>query len=368
MSDDRPPSNLSSELEQQVAEQDAAELKSQLAAVRKELADTRAATASLAAQNRRLADSLTVIEQAISHERPEGKEPPVWLTQPPRKSHSATVCLLLTDPHFTEVVDVDQVQGANQYDNEIADQRLRRCIEGVVKLSKHYMSGVTYDGCVVFMGGDMFSGNIHEELRVTNAGTLFEGLYRFLDPVAAALSTLAHEFGRVHVAGVPGNHGRLTRKPIAKSRAVDNLDWLFYVLLERDFHRDDRVTWQIPKAADTLVPVHGVRYQLTHGDQFRGGTGISGAMAPLALGQHRKSRRAAQIGKPYDYLVHGHWHQQAAWKQIISGGSLKGYDEYAYVNNFDFEPPQQALWYTTPERGITFQTSVFVEDRAEEKW
>lgn len=47
----------------------------------------------------------------------------------------------------------------------------------------------------------------------------------------------------------------------------------------------------------------------------------------------------------------------------IVNGSLKGYDEYAYAGNFGFEEPKQALWLTHPERGITFQMPVFVEEK-----
>ena len=47
--------------------------------------------------------------------------------------------------------------------------------------------------------------------------------------------------------------------------------------------------------------------------------------------------------------------------RLIVNGSLKGYDEYAYNNNFGFEPPQQALWLTHPKHGITFRMPVQVD-------
>lgn len=33
-----------------------------------------------------------------------------------------------------------------------------------------------------------------------------------------------------------------------------------------------------------------------------------------------------------------------------------------------FEPPQQALWLTTPEHGVGFQAPVLVADRKKEGW
>jgi hypothetical protein len=64
----------------------------------------------------------------------------------------------------------------------------------------------------------------------------------------------------------------------------------------------------------------------------------------------------------------GHWHQYLSTPSLIINGSLKGYDEYAKISNFGFEPPQQALAIVTPERGITFQAPVFCLDRKREKW
>lgn len=295
--------------------------------------------------------------------------PPTWLTpKNPAKGHRATLCLLLTDTHFDEVVDPQQIQGLNAYNREIAEIRLRTWAQGAVKLAKHYLAGVKYDGVCLMLGGDIFSGNIHEELARTNEDTLFGSLLYWLDPLRAALELLAREFGRVHVAGTPGNHGRMTRKPIAKQRAADNLDWLLYRLLSRELAKDDRFTWNIPTSADTLVQVYDVRYNLTHGDQFRGGSGIAGALSPLMLGHARKSRRNQMAGNPYDYMVLGHWHTTMAVKSLIVGGAMKGSDEYSYLGNFDHEPPQQPLWLTTPERGITFMAPIACMDRKAERW
>ena len=549
---------------------------------------------------------------------------PRWLTpKGPAKgsSNRATLCLLVTDTHFDEVIDPEQVDGINAYNREIAEMRLEQCFRRAVRLAKHYLTGVTYDGAVLFLGGDIFSGNIHEELKVTNADTLFGSLLHWIGPMLAGIDMLAEEFGKVHVVGVPGNHGRLTRKPIAKQRAADNLDWLLYRLLARELVKDGRVTWEVPASADahvqvyncvgvgtrilrddlrwvaaeTLAPgdgvfgfdaelghgngrertrrwrhatilhcdvrtqravkitlgtgeelvctpdhqwlcgttygnvtrwiqaseirpgwtlrrylhpwtdeesreagwlagmfdgegslsvitqkrslsltvhqnegptaerlrerighranfsegrqkncirfgirgglakqlsligsirperllpkaieflsknrpsveaiedvvvraveyigdanivilgtsvetyfaegfgAHNTRYLLTHGDQFKGGSGISGSLAPLLLGTHRKTRRQSMAGRPYDYMVAGHFHQSLFLpaKGLLIGGCLKGFDEFSFIQNYEPEPPQQALWITTPEHGISFSAPVYVMDRTAEGW
>jgi hypothetical protein len=170
------------------------------------------------------------------------------------------------------------------------------------------------------------------------------------------------------VVSVPGNHGRSTRKPRAKMRAADNLDWLFAHLLEREFRDDKRVTFQIPEGADAWFEVYGRGHLLTHGDQVSGGGGIGGIWSPIMRMRAKKAQVHMATGKPFDTLWMGHWHQLIQTPGLIINGSTKGWDEYARLHSFAPEPPQQALAVVTPENGITWQAPVFCGDRQAEGW
>ena len=136
---------------------------------------------------------------------------------------------------------------------------------------------------------------------------------------------------------------------------------LLYQFLDKHFENDERVTFLIPDGSDAYYSIYGHKYLLTHGDQFRGGDGVIGALGPIIRGDHRKRSRNAQIEMEYDTMLLGHWHQLIQLERLIVNGSLKGYDEYAYANNFGFEPPRQALWLTHPEHGLTFSMPVYVD-------
>lgn len=298
-------------------------------------------------------------------------DPPDWLS--PKKSpkgHAAIPCMLLTDVHFDEVVKPEQVDGLNCYNRAIAEKRLRRAFEGAIRLSRHYLSGVAYEGFQLFLGGDVLSGIIHEHLRETNQAQIMDSVLSVVEPLEAGINLLASAFGQVHVTAVTGNHGRNTLKPRIKNRAQDNFDWLVYKMVERDFRPRGDVTVQVSDAPDAHLCVYETRYLLTHGDQFRGGTGISAMLAPLLLGAHRKTRRQAAAGRPYDVMVLGHFHSSLFYpsRGLIVGGSVIGYNEFAYQQNLEPEPPQCAFWLTTSERGITVSAPVFVADRAAEGW
>lgn len=317
--------------------------------------------------NRRL---LSLFE-SIEHAQPT---PPEWTHTPTKGKHSATPVLLITDTHFDEVVNPDEIMGVNAYNREIGYQRIERAFHGAARVAKDLLGGWSYDGVVVLFGGDIVTGEIHDELTQTNEATVIDTMIHWLEPLAAGVKMLREEFGRVHVAGVVGNHGRNTRKPRAKRRVRDNFDWAIYRLLARDFRRHTTVTFQVDDSPDAIVPIYDTRLLLTHGDQFRGGTGISGALAPLMLGEHRKRRKhsaAVHQGRPdldYDVMVMGHWHQRLVLPGLIVGDTLKGYDEYAAVSNFPYAPPSQELMVVAPEHGIVANAPVYVQDRQAEGW
>jgi len=64
----------------------------------------------------------------------------------------------------------------------------------------------------------------------------------------------------------------------------------------------------------------------------------------------------------------GHFHTSYFLRDLIVGGSVVGYNEYAHVNNLPVEEPMSALWLNTPERGITTYNPVHLMDRAAEGW
>lgn len=286
---------------------------------------------------------------------------PKWLSAPPKRSKKSPVIAtaFLSDTHFDEVVDAHQINGVNAYNRTIAEQRLRRFFEKSVLLCERYLA-FDVQGMVLPLGGDMVSGNIHEELKETNEATILETCLHWADQLQAGIELLAGHFPRVFVPAVVGNHGRNTRKPRAKGRVQDNFDWLIYQLLARRAPKN--VTFQVGVDADVRWTVYQHRYHMTHGDQFRGGSGWGGMASPILRGDQRKRVREDAVRTPYDTLIMGHWHQFRDFGRVIINGSLKGYDEYAHLENFEFEVPQQGFWCTDPTHGRMLTCPIFVAD------
>jgi hypothetical protein len=119
-----------------------------------------------------------------------------------------------------------------------------------------------------------------------------------------------------------------------------------------------------PGNADCAFNIFGHRYLLTHGDSLgtKGGDGIIGALGPIMRGTLKTHRSEAQIGRDFDTLLIGHWHQYITLPGLIVNNSLKGYDEYAHlVLRAPYSRPSQALWFTHPEHGLTAHWQVYLE-------
>ena len=278
--------------------------------------------------------------------------------------------LMLSDLHYGEVVKPEEVFFANEYNSEIAEQRIRNTVDRAIHLTHDVLNDPQYPGIHLVLGGDNINGIIHEELIVGSDGRLMDQILGITDILHGVILKLLAQFGQVFVTGVPGNHGRATHKTWTKFTAATNCDWLVYQLLERFLAaqvRSGQLVFMCPPARDITFKIAGRAYRLSHGDQFRGGDGIIGPLGPITRGNKKKQATALGLphdGEQYQTLIIGHFHQLMMMHWLIMNGSTKGYDEYSVANNFEFQPAQQALWLTHERYGINHYMPVLCDDPA----
>lgn len=328
-------------------------------ATRRLLKEERDRTAEL----ERTVDMLTTLD-GIQVDAPDWKQP-----TRSRNRRRAIANLMLSDLHLDEVVDLGEMRGKNKYNREIALKRLRRVGDKTIEMARDYISGVSYDGLVLWVNGDLISGNIHEEFERTNDGVHpIESVDYWVDPIAALHVQLAEFFGNVHVVVSYGNHGRTYKKPPSKGAVKSSYDWQIMRTVWRELRSDSRFTWNIPESRDVRETVYTTRYLMQHGDDFKGGDQIAGAVRPVMMGDYRTLVVEIADGEPYDCLLVGHFHQYHALPRAIINGSVVGYNEYAAGKKFRPELPKQAFWLTTPEHGPTMHLPILAMDRGREGW
>ena len=295
-----------------------------------------------------------------------------WLKAAPKHEKGTTFSVPVafwSDWHWGETVRRSEVGGVNEFNYAIAHARVQRLVDTTIVLARQHMGKIQYPGVVVCLGGDMISGQIHEELRETNWATVQQTLIEVQDEITSALTRMADEFGHVQVIGVVGNHGRMKMKPHAKHRIFENFEWSLYQQLERHFRDDQRIDFHIPEGPDAFFTVLGHRFMLTHGDALgvKGGDGLIGALGPIARGALKIGRAQAQIGRDFDTLMMGHWHlyiPRGDAAPVIVNPTLKGYDEFAHtILRVPYSRPAQSLTFVHAEHGITAQWQVYLEGR-----
>lgn len=280
--------------------------------------------------------------------------PPSWLSTKSKEFANGIPTLFLSDWHWGEVVEPTEIGNQNKYNLQVAHRRARKCFE---EFDRVYLQEYRrdWDGLVVLLGGDMVSGDIHEELALTNDMPILPTVLDCAEKISAGLQYLTKRFHRIIVFGVVGNHGRTTDKGRFKQRVITNYDWMVYSLVERHFQENENISFHIPNGSDCHFSIYDTAYLLTHGDQL-GGKGtdpILGAMNSISGGDKKRRQRQMEMGKPYDVLLCGHWHQLGMLPKRIINGNLKGMDEYSYGHAFAPEKPQQASWVTEQGKGIT---------------
>lgn len=302
--------------------------------------------------------------------------PPEWVIEEKENitGTPGTPTLFISDIHYGEVVSKTEMEGLNEYNMDIADRRIKHAINKTIDLCFNHMVNPNYPGIVLALGGDMHSGDIHQELAESNEGTSLQGTLRMFDLFIGAIDQLVSHFGKVFIPCAYGNHGRAGIWRNKKSAAY-NHDWQLYCLLEHHYNitsPNANVKFSVPMSYDTRYRLHGFDYILTHGDRLgvRGGDGVIGMIGPIARGIKKLKASYAAQNKPVDYIIMGHWHQRLRLKDGMVNGSVKGYDEYAASNRFEPEAAMQSLWWTHPKYGINYECPIFLDEVSEysNKW
>jgi hypothetical protein len=299
-------------------------------------------------------------------------EPPSWMPRP-TKAHKQreSIILFLSDVHMGEVVSMSAMGGRNSYNMKIACKRLERYFQSVVKLGTEHWTGPPPDSIYLVLGGDLVSGEIHEELAKTNDLQAIPAVRVLAEALAAGLQLLRDSFPAIpiQVISLPGNHGRTTKKPENKGFAINSYDVLVGLLLEwwASTKGLKGVTFSAPHAGDAFVTIHNWNVLFTHGDRIgsRGGSGFVGPAATAARGMQKLVQDYMAEGRVIDFIVMGHFHTPLELEFGIVNPSLMGPTEYSRSGRMRSHPAAQWMLTIHPRYGIARRWKISVGDPSE---
>lgn len=264
------------------------------------------------------------------------------------ETNNHVMVLLLSDTHAGEVVVPEAVNGLNEYNWAILEERMRGIMRSLLSFVAHrpYPIAELHIYCL----GDMNSGSNHLELAETNEYPAADQAYRFGLLLGQWIEELLPNFGRVVVKGVSGNHPRTHVKPMSK-QVFDNFDWLSYKIAETYLHNyieAGHVECEFPRSGFIVAEVAGTKGLLFHGDGIRStmpGVPWGGVMRRV----NEFKKQYAEAGVYLNWFALGHFHQaNCVQSSVFMNGSVKGLDEYSLKNFGAGEKPTQLL--------LTFQS------------
>lgn len=270
----------------------------------------------------------------------------------------AVAVALLSDVHSEErVTPTEAIR--NSYDLAIAEHRVGRFFAGVewliIKESRHF----ALDTLVLWLGGDLISGDIHDELLETAEVPPAEAVLRVRAWIVAGLRRLLASLPEVRIV-VPcsfGNHGRTTKRVRASTGYGHSWEWLLYHVLAGDFADEPRVRFHVTKDVIQYLDVMDFSLAFSHGDVMRYVGGIGGITIPAT-----KQVLRWQRWKRCDYYNFGHFHTRIDLGEYAFNGSVIGPSAYGLRIGAAPEPPQQSFYVLDASRGKAMSTPVWVAE------
>lgn len=274
----------------------------------------------------------TVVPAPVEFEAPEQAE---------GYGHNHMHVLLLSDLHVGEVVDLEAMNGINEYNWGITQRRM----QDVLTAMRSFANNRPYpiDELVIAMLGDQNSGKNHGEIERTNEFTPTEQAYHTGMLLGSFVEKLVEDYPKIRIGGVVGNHPRTQEKAMNK-QVFDNWDWASYKYAELYLKNYDTVTCDFPRSGQWLTEIAGHNALFFHGDGIRSSMpGVPWGGVTRRVNELRK--QYLSLGKIVKFFGCGHFHDANVVNagDIWMNGSLKGPDEYTLKNFGGGSDPTQLL-------------------------
>lgn len=273
--------------------------------------------------------------------------------------HEACPVIMLSDWHFEERVDSQNINGLNHYDLDIAQKRWHTCIQNSAKLIHRERQSSEIKQVIVWLGGDFITGYIHEELEESNYLSPVQAVRFAKAQIITALKFYAEhgKFDKIIVVCNYGNHGRTQKKPRVSTSYKNSYEWMMYKDIQDYFSANKKFEFVVPDGLFAYVSIYGFTNRFWHGDTIQYGGGIGGLTIPLikAIGRYNTTIKA-------DFNFMGHYHQLfEATKDCMVNGSGIGYNAYAQRIGASLERPQQGFKVIDSKHGYTTKLQIFCE-------
>lgn len=276
-----------------------------------------------------------------------------------RSNSTSTAVLLVSDNHYEEKVTLEQTNGLNEHNLEIAISRNNKLWTSAVRLVEIQRSGTTIDNLVIGFLGDAITGSIHEEGLETNllapAEAIMFAVQRYKEGLDYILKN--GKFKSITVICKIGNHSRMTDKRRFGTEVENSLEYLLYHQLAGLYASTKGIQFIIDKSYHTYLDIYDFTVRMHHGSALKYGGGVGGITIPVkkAISQWNKGRHA-------DLDCFGHFHQNINSNDFVANASSIGYNSFALEIKAEFSLAAQTLFLISPKYGKTIYCPIYLQE------
>jgi hypothetical protein len=324
-------------------------------ATRAAIADTKMVERQYKQACNRIEELETQLESVLQTKK---HEKPVKISPRGLKADEGVAVYCTGDWHYAERVDPDKVSYLNEYNPDIARERLHRLAQRTLKLIDKERGAAKIETLVISFGGDLMTGFLHEDQMESNWLHPIEECRAIKRCMKEKIDFFLNHggFKKIHVVCNFGNHGRTTAKRRTNVAAENNYEWGAYHDVAEYYAKEPKIQWSIARGVHIIADVmdHDIRFM--HGDDISYRGGILGVGIPVGKAVMRMDR-----ARPCKYTVMHHFHNQNYLPGVCINGSVCGYTTYAEYIHASHEPPMQSLFVVSKDRGPVCFNQVFAD-------
>ena len=224
------------------------------------------------------------------------------------KNADRAMIIMLNDLHIGQTFD----NFFGKYNTEIAERRMAQLLDEAKEIAQRHGCG----SCIVSLGGDNCSGNIHKTIQVTNREDVIQQIKKAAEMVTSFCYELTQIFDYVKLVAVDGNHSRLDKKEEAMHD--ERLDSLVPYCVNLALGHLDNFQYLDSANIDSgiaMFNVYGNYFLSVHGDYDD-------------FTKNGVNNLITMVGLIPKYILFGHHHtcsvDEANGIVMIRGGSLVG--------------------------------------------
>jgi len=269
----------------------------------------------------------------------------------PKKGALVDLIIKFSDWQIGEQILAREIEGFGGYNFAIAQNSIENIVSDIVKWVETQRKGYRIDTCHIFCEGDFVSGDIHDELKITNEFPLPVQTEKAGLLLGEMFLILCSHFKKVIAWEVSAdNHGRLVKKIQFKQRSLNNMNHLVYAIANAKASGCKNFESVRTEGIKLLAEVAGYKFLLTHGNDIKSWMGIPYYGLSRDFGKEAKKRMRAKHDQ-FDFMSIGHWHVPSVIEDMIFvNGCLCGTTEFDHAQG-RYAEPSQCAFLVSPKHG-----------------